>query len=331
MHRLADDAAHRQRLGEMRVVAQILHRVDERELESGQVAVVVEHLAHDHLEDARVHGAGRDDLVHLAQRDARLRRGRAGLGRRRRDRLRDEVVDELDHEAVTGRSGVNDVLAERLQHGPERLERRLVGADHDVEPPLLGLDRRSGERRIDEADAGERERFAHLRRRGRLARRRVDDDEPDPRGGGDAVLAMDDLLDLRRARDAEDDDVRRPRHVRVGRDLLRACGEQVRERRAIAMRAHRQRKALRDEVLRDPVTHETEADEADARLRARRCIHVRPPRKKEWPDPRSHPQVRPPDRILNRPGTISRRRWAPASRPARSAARATRAAGRSLR
>ena len=38
---------------------------------------------------------------------------------------------------------------------------------------------------------------------------------------------------------------------------------------AVAVRADRQRKTLGDEVLRDPMAHEAETDEADARLRAR--------------------------------------------------------------
>ena len=42
----------RQRLGEVRVVAQVLRRIRDRELHAGQVALVLEHLAHDHLEDA---------------------------------------------------------------------------------------------------------------------------------------------------------------------------------------------------------------------------------------------------------------------------------------
>ena len=64
--------------------------------------------------------------------------------------------------------------------------------------------------------------------------RRVDDDQPGARGAGDAVLAMDDLLDLRRAGDAEEHDVGSARDVRVGRDFLRAGSEQVRERRPVA-------------------------------------------------------------------------------------------------
>ena len=69
------------------------------------------------------------------------------------DRLRDEVVDELDHEAVAGRARVDDVFAKRLQHGLQRGERRVVGADHDVELAELGLDRRARKRRIDEQHA----------------------------------------------------------------------------------------------------------------------------------------------------------------------------------
>ena len=264
MHGLADDRRHRQRLREVRVVAQVLHRVDQGELEAGQVAVALEHLPHHHLEDAGVHGARRDHLVQLGDRQAGLRGGGERLGRRRGDRLRDEVVDELQHDAVPRRPGVDDVLAERLQHRLQVRERRVVGADHDVEPALLGLHRRARERRVDEAHALRGEVVAHLRRRRGLARRRVDDDHPAARHRRDALGPVDDLLDLRRPGDAQEHDVGVARHVRVGLSLLRPGGQQVLERLAVAVGAHRERKALGDEVLRDAVAHQADADEADA-------------------------------------------------------------------
>src|SRR5215475_2757253 len=58
MNRFADDRRAWERFREMRVVAQVLHRVDERELESSEIAAF-EHLAHHQLEDAGIDGAGR--------------------------------------------------------------------------------------------------------------------------------------------------------------------------------------------------------------------------------------------------------------------------------
>ena len=122
------------------------------------------------------------------------------------------------------------------KHGLQLRERRVVGADHDVEPALLRLDRRARERRVDEPHALRRERLAHLGGGRRLARRRVDDDRgPGARDARDAVLADDDLLDLRRAGDAQEHDVGVARDVGVGRHLLRARREQVLERLAVAV------------------------------------------------------------------------------------------------
>jgi hypothetical protein len=45
--------------------------------------------------------------------------------------------------------------------------------------------------------------------------------------------------------------------------FLRAGGDQVFKRLAVAMRAHRERIALGDDVLRHAVAHEAEADEAN--------------------------------------------------------------------
>src|SRR5215471_20558756 len=53
MHGLADDRWRGQGFREVRVVAQVLHRVDQRELESREIAAL-EHLADHQLEDAGV-------------------------------------------------------------------------------------------------------------------------------------------------------------------------------------------------------------------------------------------------------------------------------------
>ena len=48
--------------------------------------------------------------------------------------------------------------------------------------------------------------------------------------------------------------------------FLRAGRQQVLERLAVAVDAHRERKSLGHEVLRDAVAHEADADESDAGL-----------------------------------------------------------------
>ena len=134
--------------------------------------------------------------------------------------------------------------ANAREDGLQRREHRLVRADHDVQPALLGLDRRARQRRIDEGDALLRERFARLRGRPRLRGRRVDDDQPVARGRHEPVGAEHDLLDLRRAGHAQEHDVGVARDVGIARDFLRARGQQILERLAVAVRAHRQRKPL---------------------------------------------------------------------------------------
>ena len=213
------------------------------------------------------------DLVQLPDRQARL--GRGGAAPRRvavAIACAMKLLMSFSTMPWPGGTGVDDVLAERGEHRLQFRERRVVGADHDVELAQLRLDRRARERRVDEAHALRGERLAHLRGRRRLARRRVDDDEPLARHAGDAVLAVDDLLDLRRAGHAQEHDVGVARDVGVGLHFLGARREQVLERLAVAVDAHRQRKALGDEVLRDAVAHEADADESDARL-----VHVLPP------------------------------------------------------
>ena len=56
------------------------------------------------------------------------------------------------------------------------------------------------------------------------------------------------------------------RELGVGPRLARARGENVLRRLAVAMHAHRQRKALVDQILRHAVTHQSKADESDARF-----------------------------------------------------------------
>jgi len=261
-----------QRFGEVRVVAQVLHRVDQRELEPGQVAAV-EHLADHHLEQAGIHCARRYHFMQFPDRQAGLGRCRKRFRGGRGDRLPDEIVDELEDDAVTRRPRVDDVLAEGGEHGLQFREGRVVSADHDVELAKLRFDGSTGERCVDEAHALFRQRFAHLRGCRRFARRRVDHHETLVRHGRNAVLAVDDFLDLRRAGHAQDDDVGVARNIGIGLDFRGARCQKISEGCAVAIDPHRQRKALGDEILGDAVAHEADADEADAGL-----VHLLTPR-----------------------------------------------------
>jgi hypothetical protein len=240
MHGFADDRRHPHRLGEMRVVAQILRRVRQREPQARQVAAF-EHAPDEHLEQPGVHGARGNDLVQLSNRQARLRRGRARFRGRRADRLRDEVVDELQDDAVTGRACMDDVLAERRERRPKLRERFVVRSDDDIEPSLLRLERRAGERRVDKAHVLLGEELAHARGRRRLARRCVDDDQARARGARDPLRAEHELFHLGRARHAQDHDVAVARKLgRAGR-FRGAGGEEVVGRSAVAMQQQRER------------------------------------------------------------------------------------------
>src|SRR5690348_4999367 len=161
---------------------------------------------------------------------------------------------------------MNDVLAECGERRLQLRERRVVGADHDVEAALLRFDRRARERRVDEAHVLLGEHLAHPRRRRGLARRRVDDDQPLWRSAGNAVGTEDDLLDLRSAGHAENHDVGVARELRIARRLAGAGRQQILRRFAIAMHAQREREAFRQEILRDAVAHEPNADEADTQF-----------------------------------------------------------------
>ena len=149
-------------------------------------------------------------------------------------------------------------------------EGRVVGADHHVELAGLGLDRRSRERRVDEGDAGRGARLAQARGRVGLAGRAVDDDEAAPRAGEQARRARHRRLDLRRAGDAQEDDLARRGELGGAAALLRAGGEQVGDALAVAVHGERERVALGEQVLRHAVAHQSRcADESD------RC-HSRP-------------------------------------------------------
>ncbi len=213
--------------------------------------------------------------MQLGDRHAGLRARGARLGGRGRDRHGDEIIDELEHVAVTGRPDVDHVLAVGREDGLQPCEGRLIGTDHRVEAPFLGFLRRARQRRVDVERSLGREIAANLRRRRGLGGRGVDHDETFTRGAENAVFAVDDLLDLRRPRHAQDHDIRRAGELGVGLRFARSGREDVLRRLPVAVHAHRQRKALGHEILRHAVAHQPKADEPDARLVA---AHVDSPK-----------------------------------------------------
>jgi hypothetical protein len=159
---------------------------------------------------------------------------------------------------------VEHVFGEAAQHRFEFREHRVVGADHHVQPALLSLDRRARERRVDQRDAGRGAALAQQPRRIGLARRAVDDDQPGLGAGQQAVRTVDDGLDLGRPGDADEDDLAARRELGGALRLECAAGEQVGDRRAIAVHGEREFMPLQLQVLRDPVAHQSRcADESD--------------------------------------------------------------------
>ena len=99
--------------------------------------------------------------------------------------------------AAARRANMEDVLAERLQHRPDAVQVGRLGADHDVEPALFGFPRRARHRGIDEAHPFGGEVAADAPGGLRFGGRGVDDDEVLARRRHQALVAVDDLLDLR--------------------------------------------------------------------------------------------------------------------------------------
>ena len=113
------------------------------------------------------------------------------------------------------RAGLDDAAGESLEDRPRARDDGRVAADHHVERSLPGVLRRAAQRRVDQRDAVRRELAARRRVEAgseveqstieqRLARR------------GEPVRPLNDRLDLRRAGDAEHDDVALLRRARAG-------------------------------------------------------------------------------------------------------------------
>ena len=193
-------------------------------------------------------------------------RRRERLGDQRRLPHRQEIVDQLQLVAGAGRADMEDVLGEGLQR---RLDRRETSA---ASAPTMTLSRPSS------ASLGVRASGASTKVTPFFARsaaiRAVESGSlveqsttirPAARALEQAVLPVDDLFHLRRAGDAEEDDValrapaRRRSSLRVAPSLTRlSTGARLRWPRTVSG------KPLVDEVLGHAVAHQADADEADA-------------------------------------------------------------------
>ena len=259
----------RQHLGQVRVVAQVLLRVADARTSArrGRPRSVLGRPSSGRCRSSR--RRPRPPRRALSSRQPGLRGDGERLGDGRGHASSPEVVDELQHVAVAGRADVEDVLAERREHrlsAPRSRRRRR-------RPCVLS--------RPSSASFGVRASGASMKRRrpcaAKSARMRAVE-------AGSAVevsitiearraprpsrpsVAVDDLLDLRRAGDAENHDVGCLRASSRGVfDLVRAGGEQVLQvARGCGCALKREREALGQQVLRHAVAHHAEADESDA-------------------------------------------------------------------
>jgi hypothetical protein len=125
--------------------------------------------------------------------------------------LRASIVDELDHLALADLlADVDDQLAHRLEERAGALEVLRRPAGHDRQRAVLGLRARAGHRRVDERNAALRELAGDAAAVAGGDRRHVHAQRAIRGAFGDAVVAEQDLLDLRAVDHHRDDDVAGP-------------------------------------------------------------------------------------------------------------------------
>ncbi len=202
-------------------------------------------------------------------RDVGLGGDRQRLGVERAVAERQEVVQKLHRVPRADRPDRQDAPGPAFDHRAHAFERGLVGTDHAVERAVPRLLRRAAQGRVDEGDAGLRAQFGKARRRDRVGRRRVDDDEPLARMGEEPVRAGDQRLHLRRARQAQADHVAGGRQFGGRPDLDAAPLGQILGGLAAAVAQEAQREAGLHDVFRHAVAHVAEADEAMVSPRSR--------------------------------------------------------------
>ena len=95
----------------------------------------------------------------------------------------------------------------------------------------------------------------------------VDQDLTAACGFEDPAFTVDQVLDLRRAGDAQEHDVRSADQASHVLGLLGATAHQILHRLTVAMSQHCQRESFLHQVLRYAVTHESRPDKADLLVR----------------------------------------------------------------
>ena len=188
-----------------------------------------------------------------------------GLGQQRDHAQRHVVVQQLHAMAGADRAGVADVLGEAGQQRPAFGEQRGVAADQQVQPAFGGFLGRAGHGRVEEASALVGHRLRDLLG-GRGDRGgAVDDDGAGAQALEHAARRQQHGLDLRAARDAQDDHVGTRRQRGAVGAAGRARGLQCVQGLVPRMLKHRQFVAMLDQIARDAMAHEADSNHADFR------------------------------------------------------------------
>ena len=137
----------------------------------------------------------------------------AGLGKDERLAHRQTVaddqylVDQLDGLTRALFADVRYRIAHRLKHAPGAFDLVLVAADHDAERPVGCAFAAAADGRVEHLDALGAQLLGDIDGRLRADRAEIDDQRAGLNAGKDAVLAENDLLDVRRIADADGDNV----------------------------------------------------------------------------------------------------------------------------
>ena len=178
----------------------------ERDLEPERV-VVVEHPAAPVGQDPalrRSPAEGADDLLDV---EAGLDRQDDALGDAQVGAGQDDLVDGLDRLAGADRTDVGDRPAHGGQDGPGLLDVGRVAAHEDRQRRVAGALAPARDGGVDHAQLALRQSRGEVPAARRGDGRAVDDQRPGSGAVDDAVRAEQHGLDVRRVRDADDDDV----------------------------------------------------------------------------------------------------------------------------
>jgi hypothetical protein len=161
------------------------------------------------------------------------------------------------------RTDVGDVLGEARQQRTAFVDQRGIATDQQIQPARRRLLGGARHWRVDETATGCEHRLRHpLGRRGHRGRA-VDHHGAGAQFGERAVGAQQHRLDLGRTGDAHDQHVDLAGQVARAGGGARASGCQRVEWLVARMLEQRQRMTPLDQVARDAVTHQADADQAD--------------------------------------------------------------------